>query len=194
MNASLTEAQSYSREARSAEELANRLESQASFFKGNSAAGSLNLSQAYREWGLAEIERNRDFYGNVRFDDVTFQLSPEGQALQAKFIEGYAEQLRDGIEDRLVLPPESPYPVQLSLAPDQYARARRLAEAVPAQCPKWAPAISMMRYKGLRLMVARRSADPGDASTRSLRERRAQVRRPPMTSKSGRRQPLRRSQ
>ena len=53
MNASLTEAQSYSREARRAEELANRLESQASFFEGNSAAGSLNLSQAYREWGVS---------------------------------------------------------------------------------------------------------------------------------------------
>lgn len=105
MNASLTEAQSYSREARRAEELANRLESQASFFEGNSAAGSLNLSQAYREWGLVEIERNRDFYGSVRFDDVAFQLGPEGQALQAKFIECYAEQLRDGIEDRLVLAP-----------------------------------------------------------------------------------------
>jgi conjugal transfer mating pair stabilization protein TraG len=61
------------------------------------------LSQAYREWGLAEIEGNRDFYGPVRFDDVSFQLSPEGQALQAKFIESYAEQLRDGIDDRLVL-------------------------------------------------------------------------------------------
>ncbi|MFZ5665742.1 MAG: conjugal transfer protein TraG N-terminal domain-containing protein [Pseudomonadota bacterium] len=108
MNASLTEAQSYSREARRAEELANRLESQASFFEGNSAAGSLNLSQAYREWGLVEIERNRDFYGNVRFDDVTFQLSPEGQALQAKFVERYSEQLRDGIEDRLVLAPGKP--------------------------------------------------------------------------------------
>jgi len=108
MNASLTEAQSYSREARRAEELANRLESQASFFEGNSAAGSLNLSQAYREWGLVEIERNRDFYGNVRFDDVAFQLSPEGQALQAKFIESYSEQLRDGIEDRLVLAPGQP--------------------------------------------------------------------------------------
>ncbi len=106
MNTSLTEAQSYSREARRAEELANRLESQASFFEGNSAAGSLNLSQAYREWGLAEIESNRDFYGTARFDDVTFQLSPEGQALQAKFIESYAEQLRDGIEDRMVLAPE----------------------------------------------------------------------------------------
>ncbi len=108
MNASLTESQSYSREARRAEELANRLESQASFFEGNSAAGSLNLSQAYREWGLGEIERNRDFYGNVRFDDVSFQLSPEGQALQAKFIESYAEELRDGIEDRLVLIPGQP--------------------------------------------------------------------------------------
>jgi conjugal transfer mating pair stabilization protein TraG len=105
LNASLTEAQSYSREARRAEELANRLESQASFFEGNSAAGSLNLSQAYREWGLVEIERNRDFYRDVRFDDVAFQLSPEGQALQAKFIESYAEELRDGIEDRLVLAP-----------------------------------------------------------------------------------------
>ena len=108
MNASLTEAQSYSREARRAEELANRLESQASFFEGNSAAGSLNLSQTYREWGLVQIERNRDFYGNVRFDDLTFQLSPEGQALQGKFIESYAEQLRDGIEDRLVLTPGQP--------------------------------------------------------------------------------------
>ncbi|QQN74017.1 conjugal transfer protein TraG N-terminal domain-containing protein [Croceicoccus sp. YJ47] len=108
MSASLTEAQSYSREARRAEELANRLESQASFFEGNSAAGSLNLSQAYREWGLAEIESNRDFYGTARFDDVTFQLSPEGQALQAKFIESYAERLRDGIDDRLVLAPGLP--------------------------------------------------------------------------------------
>jgi conjugal transfer mating pair stabilization protein TraG len=108
MNASLTESQSYSREARRAEELANRLESQAAFFEGNSAAGSLNLSQSYREWGLTEIERNRDFYGNVRFDDVAFQLSPEGQSLQAKFIESYAEQLRDGIEDRLILPPGEP--------------------------------------------------------------------------------------
>jgi conjugal transfer mating pair stabilization protein TraG len=105
MNASLTEAQSYTREARRAEELANRLESQASFFEGGSAAGSLNLSQAYREWGLAEIERNRDFYGSVRFDDLEFQLSGQGQALQVKFIESYAEQLRDGIEDQLVLAP-----------------------------------------------------------------------------------------
>jgi conjugal transfer mating pair stabilization protein TraG len=102
-NASLTEAQSYTVEARRSEELANRLESQASFFEGSSAAGSLNLSQAYREWGLAEIEGNRDFYGTVRFDDVSFQTSRAGQALQAKFIESYAEQLRDGVEDRLVL-------------------------------------------------------------------------------------------
>jgi len=104
LNASLTEAQSYTVEARRAEELANRLENQASFFEGDSAAGNLNLSQAYRDWGLAEIEGNRDFYGTARFDDVAFQLSPEGQALQGKFIESYAEQLRDGIEDRLVLP------------------------------------------------------------------------------------------
>jgi len=108
LNSSLTEAQSYTVEARRAEELANRLESQASFFEGDSAAGNLNLSQAYRDWGLAEIEGNRDFYGSARFDDIAFQLSPEGQALQGKFIESYAEQLRDGIEDRLVLPAEQP--------------------------------------------------------------------------------------
>lgn len=106
MNASLTDAQSYAREARRAEELANRLESQASFFEGNSAAGSLNLSQVYREWGLAEIERNRDFYGNVRFDDLEFQLSAQGQALQGKFVESYAGELRESIEDQLVLAPD----------------------------------------------------------------------------------------
>jgi conjugal transfer mating pair stabilization protein TraG len=105
MNASLTEAQSYTREARRAEEIANRLEKQASYFAGHSAAGTLNLSQAYREWGLSEMENNRDFYGNVRFDDVAFQLSVEGQAMQAKFVEAYAEQLRAGIEDKLVLTP-----------------------------------------------------------------------------------------
>jgi conjugal transfer mating pair stabilization protein TraG len=105
LNASLTESQTYSREARHAKELANRLESQTSFFNGNSAAGTLNLSQAYREWGVGEIERNRDFYRDARFDDIAFQLSAEGQALQAKFIESYAEELRNQIEDRLVLAP-----------------------------------------------------------------------------------------
>jgi conjugal transfer mating pair stabilization protein TraG len=108
MNASLTEAQSFTVEARRAEELANRLESQASFFEGSSAAGSLNLSQAYREWGLAEIEGNRDFYGTARFDDIAFQLSSEGQAMQGKFIGSYAEQLREGIDDRLALTTAQP--------------------------------------------------------------------------------------
>lgn len=105
LNSSLTEAQSYSREARRAEEIANRLEVQASYYAGNSAGGSLNLSQAYREWGLGEMENNRDFYGNSRFDDIGFQLSTEGQALQARFIAGYADKLRDDIDDRLVLAP-----------------------------------------------------------------------------------------
>ena len=103
MNASLTEAQSYTREARRSAEIANRLEQQASLFDSNSASGTLNLSQAYREWGMAEIDRNRDFYGNARFDDVAFQLGTEGQALQARFINSYADVLRDNIEDQLVL-------------------------------------------------------------------------------------------
>jgi conjugal transfer mating pair stabilization protein TraG len=108
MNASLTEAQSYTSEARRAEEIANRLERQASFFEGNSATGSLNLSQAYREWGLGEIERNRDYYGQARFDDIGFQLSARGQELQARFVDGYADRLRDRIEDKLVLVPGKP--------------------------------------------------------------------------------------
>jgi conjugal transfer mating pair stabilization protein TraG len=105
LSSSLTESQTYTREARQAEELANRLERQASFFEGSSAAGSLNLSQAYREWGLGEMERNRDFYRGARFDDVNFQLSPEGQALQSKFVESYADQLRNQIANQLVLAP-----------------------------------------------------------------------------------------
>lgn len=139
MNASLTESQSYSREARRAEELANRLESQAAFFEGNSAAGSLNLSQAYREWGLAEIERNRDYYGNVRFDDVTFQLSPEGQALQGKFIESYAEQLRDGIEDRLILPPGEPVSHPTISGPSAVRGRVSIGGGAPPSVPQVAP-------------------------------------------------------
>ncbi len=115
LNSSVTEAQTSSREARRAEETAHRLESQASFFASHSTSGNLNLSQAYREWGLAEMDRNRDFYGSARFDDTAFQLSPGGQALQAKFVESYASQVRNGVADRLILPkgaavvPPSPF-------------------------------------------------------------------------------------
>ena len=79
LSRSLTEAESYTREARRAEEVASRLENQASWYEANSAAGTLNLSQAYREWGMAEIEANRDYYGPVRFDDIEFQMSARGQ-------------------------------------------------------------------------------------------------------------------
>ena len=105
---SLTEAQSYTAEARRSEELASRLENQAGWYENNSAAGSLNLSQAYREWGMGEIERNRDYYGNARFDDVAFQMSAEGQELQARFVDGYADRLQTDIEDKLVLPEFAP--------------------------------------------------------------------------------------
>jgi conjugal transfer mating pair stabilization protein TraG len=104
LSRSLTEAESYTLEARRAEEMANRLESQASWYEGNSAAGSLNLSQAYREWGIGEIEANRDYYGPARFDDITFQLSPRGQQLQARFVESYAERLQENIESEISLP------------------------------------------------------------------------------------------
>ncbi len=105
---SLTEAQTYTREARRAEETAARLESQASWMSGNSVTGSLNLSQAYREWGLGELEANRDFYGNARFDDIDFQLSAKGREMQARFVEGYADKLHDEIENSLTLPKFAP--------------------------------------------------------------------------------------
>ena len=105
---SITEAQSYTREARRAEEIASRLENQASWYESANAAGTLNLSQVYREWGMAEIEANRDYYGPVRFDDIDFQMSARGQQLQARFVEGYADQLNAEILGDLVLPPSAP--------------------------------------------------------------------------------------
>ncbi|WP_421837567.1 conjugal transfer protein TraG N-terminal domain-containing protein [Novosphingobium sp.] len=108
LNASMTEAQTTSREARRAEETANRLETQASFFASRNSSGSLNLSQAYRDWGMAEIDSNRDFYGNARFDDTAFQLSAAGQTLQRKFVEVYADRVRDDVAGKLVLPEAAP--------------------------------------------------------------------------------------
>jgi conjugal transfer mating pair stabilization protein TraG len=108
LSRSLTEAESYTREARRAEEMASRLENQASWYEVNSAAGSLNLSQAYREWGMAEIESNRDYYGPVRFDDIEFQMSARGQQLQSRFVESYADRLQDDIEADLSLPDFAP--------------------------------------------------------------------------------------
>lgn len=101
---SLTEAQSYSLEARRAEEIASRLEEQASWYESASAAGSLNLSQAYREWGMAEIEANRDYYGPVHFDDITFQTSTRGQQLQGRFVESYSGRIHQDITDELEVP------------------------------------------------------------------------------------------
>ncbi len=108
LTTSLTEAQSYTVEARRAEELASRLENQASWYESATAAGSLNLSQAYREWGMAEIEANRDYYGPAHFDDIAFQMGAQGQQLQARFVESYAERLHADIADELVMPPYSP--------------------------------------------------------------------------------------
>ena len=108
LSRSLTEAESYTREARRAEEMASRLENQASWYEANSAAGTLNLSQAYREWGMAEIEANRDYYGPVRFDDIEFQMSARGQQLQSRFVESYADRLQDDFEADLSLPDFAP--------------------------------------------------------------------------------------
>jgi conjugal transfer mating pair stabilization protein TraG len=68
----------------------------------------LNLSQAYREWGMAEIDANRDYYGQARFDDIDFQMSAQGQQLQSRFVESYADGLNDEIASELVLPDGAP--------------------------------------------------------------------------------------
>lgn len=136
LSSSLTETQTYSREARQAEELANRLERQASFFEGSSAAGSLNLSQAYRDWGLGEMERNRDFYRGARFDDVNFQLSPEGQALQSKFVESYADQLRNQIQGQLVLAPGQPVSRPSVSGADGVRGRANVGGGVPSSVPQ----------------------------------------------------------
>jgi conjugal transfer mating pair stabilization protein TraG len=131
LNASLTETKTSTLEARRSEETGNRLEQQASFYAGSNAAGNLNLSQAYREWGMAEIENNRDYYGDVRFDDTTFQLSPKGQALQRKFVESYAGSIKAEVENELVLPPVTPIgnPTVSSLAS---VRASAQLGSIPA--------------------------------------------------------------
>lgn len=108
LTTSLTEAQNYTLEARRAEEIASRLENQASRYESASAAGTLNLSQSYREWGMAEIDANRDYYGPVRFDDIDFQMSAHGQQLQARFVESYADQFNEDIASELVLPDAAP--------------------------------------------------------------------------------------
>jgi conjugal transfer mating pair stabilization protein TraG len=123
LSRSLSEAQTYSVEARRAEDLASRLENQASWYEGSNAAGSLNLSQAYRDWGMAEIEGNRDYYGPVRFDDINFQMSTQGQQLQARFVETYADRIYREIDGELTLP-EFASVKRLGVASQDDVRAR----------------------------------------------------------------------
>ena len=108
LNTSLAETKTSTVEARRSNEAGDRLEEQAAYYAGASAAGNLNLSQTYREWGMGEIENNRDYYGNVRFDDTQFQLSPKGQALQRRFVESYAGNIKSEVDSELVLPQAAP--------------------------------------------------------------------------------------
>lgn len=131
LNASLTETKTATLEARRSDEVGQRLEQQASYYSGSNAAGNLNLSQAYREWGMAEIENNRDYYGDVRFDDTTFQLSPKGQALQRKFVESYAGGIKSEVESELV-PPQGSAISRPAVTTQAGIRATAPLGAVPA--------------------------------------------------------------
>jgi hypothetical protein len=104
---------------------------------------------------------------------------PEGQALQAKFIESYAEELRDRIEDRLVLIPGQSvsrltFPMlalfvggpQSVVTLTQLSRRSTLRAFATSSAPK--------------RPVASGSGDQEGASMRSPRERREQAPRLPM--------------
>ena len=133
LNVSLAQTQSSTAEARKSEETTHRLENQATYFSGSNAAGNLNLSQTYREWGMAEIDGNRDYYGNVRFDDTTFQLSPTGQELQRKFVASYAGGIKSEVEDSFVLVPGPPVtrPAVTTAAGVRASAPLRAAPAAP---------------------------------------------------------------
>ena len=57
---------------------------------------------------MAEIDANRDYYGQARFDDIDFQMSAQGHQLQSRFVESYADGLNDEITGELVLPDGAP--------------------------------------------------------------------------------------
>src|SRR3546814_5779080 len=57
---------------------------------------------------MAELEAHRDYYGPARFDDINFRMRGQGQQLQARFVESYADRLHDDIEGKLTLPEFAP--------------------------------------------------------------------------------------
>src|SRR3546814_2705831 len=57
---------------------------------------------------MAWLEANRDYYGLARFDDIKFQMSAQGQQLQSRFVESYADRLHDDSEGKLTLPEFAP--------------------------------------------------------------------------------------
>lgn len=136
LNCSLTETRTSSLEARRSEEAGRRLEDQASYHAGTSAAGNLNLSQSYRKWCMAEIENNRDYYGDVRFGNTAFQLGLKGQALERKFVECYAGQIKTAVESQLILPPAAPIASPSVSTP---ANVRRAAPTGAISAPEALP-------------------------------------------------------
>ena len=157
LNSSVTEAQSNSREARRAEEIAHRLENQATSIASHNASGNLNLSQAYREWGLVEMDRNRDFYGTARFDDTDFQLSPRGQALQGKFVESYADKIRTEVSGSLTLPAAAPIEHPRGQPHERVSGGSKRLASAPADTPTFHNEVQRAQDAGRHRIDAQRS-------------------------------------
>lgn len=157
LNSSVTEAQSNSREARRAEEIAHRLENQATSIASHNASGNLNLSQAYREWGLVEMDRNRDFYGTARFDDTDFQLSPRGQALQGKFVESYADKIRTEVSGSLTLPAAAPIEHPRGQPHERVSGGSKRLASAPADTPTLHNEVQRAKDAGRHRIDAQRS-------------------------------------
>lgn len=113
---------------------------------------------------MAEIENNRDYYGDVRFDDTTFQLSPKGQALQRKFVESYAGSIRSEVESELTLPPVAPIGSPSISAPASVRASAPLgAIAAPGALPQ-GPAPSTLHDEVMGQQGAGRQRISGERS------------------------------
>jgi hypothetical protein len=136
---------------------------------------------------MAEIEANRDYYGPVRFDDINFQMSAQGQQLQARFVETYADRLHDQIEGELTLPEFAP------VSRPGVAGQAMSARAVPVVAADQAVLVLLLDTVGDQRRGAR-GPDAWPRADRSVegqsrrchpRRQRAQARRRQTRSKNG---------
>jgi len=107
---SLTEAQSFSREARRFYEEADRLETRWSARDGEGVSGSLNTSDAFLAFARAEIANTPLVYSDFDPANATHWHSANGQValerdlLMSKYVEHVGQSMRDEIAEHLTAP------------------------------------------------------------------------------------------